>query len=219
MKTSFRGLCALIAHEGVVPVPYLDSVGVWTWGIGHTAAAGEPDPKKMPRGMPVDFDFTLRRVFEQFQKDIAKYEAAVNAAIKVPMAQHEFDAAVSFHYNTGAIGKASWVKAFNAGNKTDALNRFMLYNKPASIIERREAEARLMATGKYPDAKATVWQVTDAGKVIWKPIRRLTQADIGAFLLTDEAPTASPATPAAPPSTGLLAAFLRVLAAIFGGKK
>ena len=40
MRTSDRGLLALIRHEGVVPGPYLDVKGVWTFGIGHTAARG-----------------------------------------------------------------------------------------------------------------------------------------------------------------------------------
>ena len=35
-----------------MPGPYLDVKGVWTFGIGHTAAAGAPDPATLPRGMP-----------------------------------------------------------------------------------------------------------------------------------------------------------------------
>jgi lysozyme len=42
MHTTDRGLLALIRHEGVVPGPYLDVKDVWTFGIGHTAAAGPP---------------------------------------------------------------------------------------------------------------------------------------------------------------------------------
>lgn len=37
MRTSNRGIVALIAHEGIVPGPYRDSKGIWTWGVGHTA--------------------------------------------------------------------------------------------------------------------------------------------------------------------------------------
>ena len=50
MKTSDAGLFALALHEGIVPAPYRDSVGVWTYGIGHTLGAGYPDPEKMLRG-------------------------------------------------------------------------------------------------------------------------------------------------------------------------
>ena len=56
-----------------------------------------------------------------FRNDLAKYESAVNMAFKVPLKQHEFDAAVSFHYNTGAISRASWVKSFNAGKREQAI--------------------------------------------------------------------------------------------------
>jgi lysozyme len=56
MHMTDRGLLALVRHEGLVPGPYLDVKQVWTFGIGHTAAAGPPDPSTMPRGMPADLD-------------------------------------------------------------------------------------------------------------------------------------------------------------------
>ena len=56
MQMTEQGLLALVRHEGIVPGPYLDVKQVWTFGIGHTAAAGRPDPATMPRGMPADLD-------------------------------------------------------------------------------------------------------------------------------------------------------------------
>jgi lysozyme len=61
--------------------------------------------------MPADLDAELTRVFEVFAKDMERFSADVNRAVKVPMKQHEFDAAVSFHFNTGGIGRATWVKS------------------------------------------------------------------------------------------------------------
>ena len=61
MQTTDRGLLALVRHEGIVPAPYLDVKRVWTFGVGHTAAAGAPDPARMPRGMPADLDAGLAR--------------------------------------------------------------------------------------------------------------------------------------------------------------
>ena len=58
MKTSDAGLFAIALHEGIVPGPYFDSVGVLTYGIGHTLGAGYPDPAKMQRGMPTNLDAT-----------------------------------------------------------------------------------------------------------------------------------------------------------------
>ena len=197
MKMSDRGIAALVAHEGIVPGPYLDSVGVWTYGVGHTAAAGEPDPVNMKRGMPADIDAGLREVFRVFRADLAKYEAAVDRAVKVPVEQHEFDALVSFHYNTGAIGRADLVKALNRGDRKAATAGFMNWLKPAAIKERREAEQLLFAKGVYPSTKANIWQVSTTGKVIWKPLRTLTADQVLAYLRPGEAPR-----PAPKPSTG-----------------
>ena len=173
MKTSDAGIFALALHEGIVPAPYRDSVGVWTYGIGHTLGAGYPDPEKMLRGMPSSLDAALRDVFDLFRRDVAKYEAAVNRAVKVPVTQAQFDALVSFHYNTGAIGRASLVKRLNAGDLAGAAAGFMAWKKPPEIIERRKAEQALFAKGVYPKGLVTVWQVSGAGRVIWKPARRL----------------------------------------------
>jgi lysozyme len=123
MRTSDRGLMALIRHEGIVPGPYLDVKGVWTFGIGHTRAAGSPDPAHMPRGMPADLDSGTREAFRIFRADLARYEAEVLRAVKVPLEPHEFDALVSFHYNTGGIARATLTKALNAGDRTAAAAR------------------------------------------------------------------------------------------------
>lgn len=116
MKTSPRGIVALASHEGIVPGPYLDSRGVWTFGIGHTANAGGIDPAKLRRGMPSDLDAAVRLAVRTFAEDLPKYEARVNAAVRVPLAQHEFDALVSFDYNCGGIYSAQLTKALNAGD-------------------------------------------------------------------------------------------------------
>lgn len=76
MHMTDRGLLALARHEGVVPGPYRDSTGTWTFGIGHTAAAGPPDPAMMPRGLPDDLDAGIREAFGVFRSDLAAYEAA-----------------------------------------------------------------------------------------------------------------------------------------------
>lgn len=198
MKTSDAGLFALALHEGIVPAPYRDSVGVWTYGIGHTLGAGYPDPAKMQRGMPTNLDAVLRDVFDLFRRDVAKYEAGVNRAVKVPVTQAQFDALVSFHYNTGAIGRASLVKRLNAGDVGGAATGMMAWSKPAEIIPRRKAEQALFAHGTYPTGQATVWQVNSAGKVIWKPARRLSKDQVLALL---DGPVAEPHKPAAPPSS------------------
>ena len=198
MKTSDAGLFALALHEGIVPAPYRDSVGVWTYGIGHTLGAGYPDPEKMLRGMPSSLDAALRDVFDLFRRDVAKYEAAVNRAVKVPITQAQFDALVSFHYNTGAIGRASLVKRLNAGDVAGAATGFLAWMKPPEIKDRRTAEFALFAKGTYPTGQATVWKVDGNGRMIWKPARRLSKDQVLALL---DGPVAEPHKPAAPPSS------------------
>lgn len=225
MKASDKGIAFLAAHEGVVPGPYLDSVGVWTYGVGHTRAAGAPDPAKMPRGMPADLDAGLREAFRVFRADLAKYEADVNRALAgMTVKQHEFDAALSFHFNTGAIARASWVKSWRAGNRQAAEVEFMNWRSPASIIQRRKEERNLWATGQYGSKRAAIWPVSTAGKITWKPVRTLTQSEIIALLRPHDVqrPTPKPEThtPAPTPAQPVnsLAALFAWLSKLFGGK-
>ena len=186
MKTSDKGIVALMTHEGVVPAPYLDSVNVLTYGVGHTKAAGSPDPASLPKGMPSDLDSALGDVFEVFGRDIEKYEAAVDKAITVPVEQHEFDAAVSFHYNTGAIATASWVKTLNKGDRETAAAQIMNWTKPPEIIPRREDEQTLFATGKYPTGNINVWGVDANSKLTWKVVRTLSPEEAISAIQNDK---------------------------------
>lgn len=166
MKVSNQGLVEIAEHEGVVPAAYLDSVGVWTFGVGHTASAGTPDPAKMPRGMPTNIDAVIDDALTIFASDLEKYEARVLDAIKVPLKQHQFDALVSFDFNTGGIYRAKLTRAINAGDP-DAARHFMGWLKPPEIRKRRTAEMRLFQTGDY-DANGTdvpIWRADSNGKL------------------------------------------------------
>ena len=202
MQMTDRGLFALARHEGIVPGPYRDSAGTWTFGIGHTAAAGPPDPATMPRGMPENLDAGIREAFRLFRTDLVAYEAAVRRAVTVPHKPHEFDALVSFHYNTGGISRAALTRHLNAGNRVAAADAFLNWRKPASIIPRREAERDLFRHGRYPGGTISVWSVEQTGRVDFsRPIRRLTEDD--ALELLRPVKPAIPATPNLP--TGWLA--------------
>ena len=182
MNISDKGLVALLSHEGIVPGPYRDSVGVLTYGVGHTKSAGSPDPAALKTGMPANLDAELVEVFEVFKRDIAKYEAAVDKAITVPVSQHEFDAAVSFHYNTGAIATATWVKTLNSGNHSLAADQIMNWTKPPEIIPRRQAEQDLFRNGIYPTGDSIVWKVDSNYRVIWSPECTLTTSEVLGYL-------------------------------------
>ncbi len=166
MTLSPAGLIEIAEHEGIVPAPYRDSAGVWTWGIGHTAAAGNPDPARMHRAMPQDIETAVMTAIDQFAIDVKGYVARVNAAIRVPLAQHQFDALVSFDFNTGGIHRAKLTAAINAG-EPDAARHFMGWLRPPEIRKRRTAEMALFRTGDYAangDA-VPVWRTDGRGRL------------------------------------------------------
>ena len=166
MRVSDKGLLEIAEHEGIVPAPYRDSKGVWTFGIGHTAAAGGLDPREMKGAMPTDLNGAIDRAITIFREDVRKYEARVNAAITVPLAQHQFDALVSFDFNTGGIHRARLTQAIN-DRGPDAARHFMGWVKPPEIRKRRAAEMNLFRTGDY-DANGDdipVWRTDGKGNL------------------------------------------------------
>jgi lysozyme len=211
MQMTDRGLLALVRHEGLVPGPYLDAKAVWTFGIGHTAAAGSPDPATMPRGMPADLDARVREAFRLFRADLARYETEVLRALTVPLEPHEFDALVSFHYNTGGAAKAALTRHLNAANRVAAADAFLNWRRPASILPRREAERDLFRHGRYPGGKIPVWSVDRAGRVDFsRPVRRLNEDEALAL-----ARGPSPALPVLKPAPHAPTDWLARLAALF----
>lgn len=220
MQMTDRGLLALVRHEGIVPGPYLDVKDVWTFGIGHTAAAGSPDPARMARGMPADLDAGIREAFKVFRSDLARYEANVLRAVTVPLAPHEFDALVSFHYNTGGIARAALTRNLNAGNRAAAADGFMGWLKPAAIRPRREAERDLFRHARYPTGTIPVWAVDRNGRVNFsRPVRRLTEPEALALLrpAAGSPPPASTTSTAAPPApAGLAQRLLAFLKSLIG---
>lgn len=222
MHTSNAGLMGLVSHEGIVLSRYKDSVGVWTIGVGHTKAAGYPDPATFQG------ELTLGEAIGLFRHDIMKYERGVNAVVKVPLKQHEFDALVSFHYNTGAIGKASFVKKLNAGDRAGAMKGIMDWRKPAEIIPRRTSERDLFRTGKYPAPFATLYPATKSGKVEWGRGKRVDLAKALAVKAAPPepakpvpapAPPPKPSTPPAPAPVGFWASLFAVILSALKGKR
>lgn len=168
MKTSQRGMAEIAAHEGIVLSKYKDSVGVWTIGIGHTKSAGAPDP------VSIKGDLSVQNVMEIFARDIEKFERRVLKAFTRRLSQSQFDAAVSFDFNTGGIHRATWVKLFNSGNDQSAKLAFMKWRKPREIIPRRQAECDLFFNGQYSgDGTANVYSATTKGKVLWSSGRKV----------------------------------------------
>jgi lysozyme len=148
MKTSMRGMLAIINEEAVVLSTYKDSGGVLTIGIGHTAAAGGVIPKDGNR-------ITIIQAFELFRKDLEKFERHVLASVKRSLEQHEFDALVSFDFNTGQIEKGSVDDKIDAGNFDAAMDTLLQYKKAGGatlpgLVKRRANERAMFDSGTYP---------------------------------------------------------------------
>ena len=169
-KTSIFGLAEIAGHEGIVPYPYRDSAGVWTFGIGHTSAAGAPDPSALPRGEARP----LSTVFELFAEDIRRYEHRVRRAVKVPITQTQFDALVSFDFNTGGIHRAKLTKKLNEGDLSGAAAAFDGWKHPPEIVPRRTAEKVLFRDGTYShNGMATAHPADREGRVQWAKGERI----------------------------------------------
>lgn len=153
MKMSADGRAQLIRREGFRTKAYKDSVGVWTIGVGHTSAAGEP---RVTPGLVI----TRQEVDEILSRDLRQYEDAVSAAVRVPLTQGQFDALVSFCFNigTGGFRKSTVVRRLNGGDYKGAAAAFMMWNKPPEIKGRRDSERKqfLAATGAPKSAPAIV---------------------------------------------------------------
>lgn len=171
-EVSINGLVQTITEEGIVPFKYIDSVGVQTYGIGVTQAAGVRDIQSMPFGVR----FPMEQVLNDFRKAAVKYEQAVDKAMTPgpKTTQARFDAAFDFHYNTGGISRATWVKEHNAGYIEKAGASILNWNKPPEIRPRRYRERDLYLKGVYSsDGLALVYEASVTGRIKWESARKV----------------------------------------------
>jgi len=154
MKVSREGRSLIKTMEGNVLHAYQDCVGIWTIGVGHTAAAGDPKPAPGMRISDTESDQILAR-------DLTKFEIGVMKLLKRQPTQAQFDAMVSLAFNIGpgAFAKSSVVSRFNRGDFDGAAAAFLMWNKAggrvvAGLDRRRRAEMKLFNTGSPDQAKA-----------------------------------------------------------------
>ncbi|QGM46125.1 lysozyme [Methylocystis heyeri] len=112
LSISPKGEAFIKSFEQCRLVAYADSGGVPTIGWGHTAKVGGPAVRVGQR-------ITQEQADTLFNLDVARFERDVNkvVAMGVALAQHQFDALVSFHYNTGKLlsPKCSIVRLLKKG--------------------------------------------------------------------------------------------------------
>ncbi|WP_428031476.1 glycoside hydrolase family protein [Ancylobacter sp.] len=185
------------SHEGLVRQTYKDSKGIPTWSIGVTSVSGHDVDRYV--GKPQSLEHCLA-IFAWLLEN--KYAPAVRKAFGGrALTQAQFAAALSFHYNTGAIARAGWVKKWLAGDTSGARKAFMDWRKPAEIIPRREKERDLFFDGKWSnDGKITEYtRLTAKMTPDWKSGRRV---DARAALKAALASAATPPASAAPRKQG-----------------
>ena len=103
-------LVGIAIHEGYVGHAYQDPVGILTIGFGETQGV-KPGQKTDP----------VRAMVQMLDSANAIAKGMV-ACIHVPIAQHEFDAYLSFTYNVGAgaFCRSTLAKKLNEGKYEEA---------------------------------------------------------------------------------------------------
>jgi lysozyme len=171
----------LIQHEGIVREAYRDSQGIWTWSVGITNASGHqvhPAYKDAPQPMRA----CLAACLERLEKN---YVPGVNKAFKRKLlTEAQFAAALSFHFNTGAINTASWVKLWKVGDVAGARKAIMNWKKPREIIGRRQKERDLFFDGSWSNnGTSTEYAVSKPSYKPCKPHSVDVRTDLQALLL------------------------------------
>lgn len=145
MKISQNGIRQLTSHEGLRLKAYDDKqpnknitsetqvLGTLTIGYGHT--------KRVYPQMTI----TEQKAVELLRIDLDYFEKIVTKKVKVDLNQNQFDALVSFCFNVGEgnFGSSTLLKKLNANDYVGASEQFLVWNKPASILGRREDEKAL----------------------------------------------------------------------------
>lgn len=144
----FEG-CHRIRKDGLVeayPDPGSGNLPI-TIGWGTTRIDGKP--------FPLGTVITRERADALLVADLTRFADAVIQALGPALArtsQAQFDALVSFHYNTGAIARATLTAKHRAGDFKGAAVEFLRWNRAggrvlAGLTRRRKAEAALYERG------------------------------------------------------------------------
>lgn len=139
MKLSKKGIDLIKSFEGCRLEAYQCPSHIWTIGYGHTRTAHA--------GMKID-QKTAELLLKQ---DLIIHENNVVRLVKVPLTQNQFDALVSFEYNTGygAFASSTLLQRINSKKFADvpAQLRKWIYSSDKKVLQglvrRREAEVKL----------------------------------------------------------------------------
>ncbi|WP_137681098.1 lysozyme [Aurantiacibacter suaedae] len=131
---------AKLRPDGMVEAYPDPATGADPWTIGW-GATGE--------GIGPGTVWTRTQCDARLETDLARHAEEVADAIgDAPTSQQQFDALVSFHYNTGAIARATLTRRHIAGDYAGAAEEFSRWVYAAGkvmkgLVRRREAEAEV----------------------------------------------------------------------------
>ena len=139
MQISENGLDLIRKYEGLKLAAYVCPGKKLTIGYGHTG----PDVKSGKK-------INVEEANALLQKDVQRFEHAVNELVTAPMTQGMFDALISFSFNLGAgsLKGSTLLKKLNADDREAAAEEFLKWNKAngkvlAGLTKRRECEREL----------------------------------------------------------------------------
>lgn len=145
----FEG-CAKRRADGLVEAYPDPGTGGDPWTIGWGATGADRfHGGQIRRGTL----WTQAQCDARLEEDLARYAADVAGALgDAPTSQEQFDALVSFHYNTGAIGRATLTRKHKAGDFSGAAREFDRWCYAGGrvlkgLARRRTAEAALYRGG------------------------------------------------------------------------
>jgi lysozyme len=135
----FEG-CARLRPDGMVEAYPDPGTGGEPWTIGWGATGPGIGPGSV---------WTQQQCDARLESDVARHARDVAIALgDAPTTQAQFDAMVSFHYNTGAIARSTLLRRHLAGDYRAAAEEFARWNRAGGrvlkgLVRRRAAEARL----------------------------------------------------------------------------
>lgn len=144
MKTNQRGIDLIKRWEGLRTRAYYDIAGILTIGYGHTNSAGG---FKVSPGTVI----TEKQAEDILVQDLVKFEKQVENLVRVSLNDNQFSALVSFHYNTGALGKSTLLKKVNSKEFSAVPGEFLKWvNAGGKFVKglenRRKDEIKLWNT-------------------------------------------------------------------------
>jgi GH24 family phage-related lysozyme (muramidase) len=145
----FEG-CAKRRADGLIAAYPDPGTGAEPWTIGWGATGRDHvHGGRIAEGTV----WTQAQCDARLEEDLVRYAAEVARALgDAPTTQAQFDALVSFHYNTGAIARATLTQKHRAGDHHGAAREFARWNRAGGrvlkgLARRRAAEAELYLSG------------------------------------------------------------------------